>query len=252
MKYGYLRAAAVSPALRVADPAYNAARICEAIGEAENRGVELLVFPELSLSGYTCGDLFLQDALREDCLSALGTVAQATAGRKMLVFVGLPLAVGGKLYNCAAGVADGKVLGFVPKKHIPNYAEFYEARYFAACPGERACVSFGGDAVPVAGDLLFCDGEAAVACEICEDLWAAGSPSEALCRAGATVVVNLSASDETVGKREYRRTLVSAQSGKNVCAYVYCDAGTTKGSDTLPSSYLTTILTRLKSSSCPT
>ena len=107
MKYGYLRAAAVSPALRVADPAYNAARICEAIGEAENRGVELLVFPELSLSGYTCGDLFLQDALREGCLSALGTVAQATAGRKMLVFVGLPLAVGGKLYNCAAGVADG-------------------------------------------------------------------------------------------------------------------------------------------------
>ena len=226
MKYGYLRAAAVSPALRVADPAYNAARICEAIGEAENRGVELLVFPELSLSGYTCGDLFLQDALLEGCLSALGTVAQATAGRKMLVFVGLPLAVGGKLYNCAAGVADGKVLGFVPKKHIPNYAEFYEARYFAACPGERACVSFGGDAVPVAGDLLFCDGEAAVACEICEDLWAAGSPSEALCRAGATVVVNLSASDETVGKREYRKTLVSAQSGKNVCAYVYCDAGT--------------------------
>lgn len=225
MKYGYLRAAAVSPAVKVADPAYNAARICEAIEEADGRGTELLVFPELSLSGYTCGDLFLQDVLLEGCLSALLQVAEATKGKRMLVFVGLPVAAGGKLYNCAAGVADGKVLGLVPKKYIPNYAEFYEARYFAACPEEGVSVSVGGDVVPVAGDLLFCAGEAAVACEICEDLWAAGSPSEARCRAGAAVVVNLSASDETVGKLEYRRTLVSAQSAKNVCAYIYCDAG---------------------------
>ena len=224
MKYKFLRAAAVSPALKVADPAYNAARICEAIEAQAKEGTELLVFPELSLSGYTCGDLFLQDALLEGCRRALGAVARATAGKKMLVFVGLPAAVGGKLFNCAAGISDGAVLGLVPKTHLPDYAEFYEGRYFASAPVSGVFLTEGGE-VPVSDEILFCDGEIAVACEICEDLWAGDAPSRRHAAAGASVIVNLSASDETVGKREYRRTLVGAQSGKNVCAYVYCDAG---------------------------
>ena len=134
MKYGFLRAAAVSPALKVADPAYNAARIAEAIAAHAQKGTELLVFPELSLSGYTCGDLFLQKQLTDGCVAGLLAVAAATEGKKMLVFVGLPVVSGGKLYNCAAAVSGGKVLGIVPKTHLPNYAEFYEQRHFAPAP----------------------------------------------------------------------------------------------------------------------
>ena len=121
MKYGFLRAAAASPALRIADPAYNAARIIEVIEAQAGAGTELLVFPELSLSGYTCGDLFLQKTLTDGCLKALLQIAEATAGKKMLVFVGLPVVCEGKLYNCAAGIANGKVEGIVPKTYLPNY-----------------------------------------------------------------------------------------------------------------------------------
>ncbi len=229
MKYGFLRAAAASPALRVADPAYNAARIIEVIAQQAKKGTELLVFPELSLSGYTCGDLFLQKTLTDGCMKALLQVAEATKDKKMLVFVGLPVVCQGKLYNCAAGIAGGKVLGLVPKVHLPNYNEFYEQRHFARGFEEEAYVRLPDGAIaPMSVNFLFSAQnfeELMVACEICEDVWVAGPPSTRHAQAGASVIVNLSASNEVIGKREYRKTLLAAQSGRNVCAYVYADAG---------------------------
>ncbi len=231
MKHQFIKVAAASPALKVADPAYNAQKIIEVIEAQAEKGTEILVFPELSLSGYTCGDLFLQQTLLEGCLSALKRVAEATKGKIMLVFVGLPLAHDGKLYNCAAALSDGEVKGFVPKTHIPNYNEFYEARYFSPAPEGASWHRLGSeedDGAYLSAELVFRDEahpEIAVGCEICEDLWAPEPPSVRLAAKGAAIIVNLSASDETVGKREYRHKLLAAQSGKNVCAYVYCDAG---------------------------
>ena len=231
MKHQFVKVAAVSPELRVADPAFNAKKIVEVIEEQSAKGTELLVFPELCLSGYTCGDLFLQQTLLDGCLTALKTVAKATTGLKMLVFVGLPLSAQGKLYNCAAALSDGNILGFVPKTYIPNYNEFYEARYFSPAPEGVLWLPLGGeedDGVTFSTELVFRDEnhpEIAVGCEICEDLWAPESPSVRLAKSGASIIVNLSASNETVGKREYRKTLLAAQSGKNLCAYVYADAG---------------------------
>ncbi len=231
MKHQFVKVAAASPELRVGDPAFNAKKIIEIIEEQSAKGTELLVFPELCIPGYTCGDLFLQQTLLDGCLAALKKIAKATTGLKMLVFVGLPLSVDGKLYNCAAGLSDGKILGFVPKTYIPNYNEFYEVRYFSPAPEGGSWLPFGGeenDGAAFSAELLFRDEnhpEIAVGCEICEDLWAPASPSVRLAQRGAAIVVNLSASNETVGKREYRKTLIAAQSGKNLCAYVYADAG---------------------------
>lgn len=229
MKHGFVKVAAASPKLRVADPHYNAQKIIEVVEEQAEQGTEILVFPELCLSGYTCGDLFLQKTLTDGCLEALQKIAEATEGKTMLVFVGLPVVIGNRLYNCAAGAANGKVIGMVPKVYLPNYGEFYEARYFAkGFSNDCAIVRLpDGGVVSVSANALFYDQKngVCVACEICEDLWAADSPSVKHTRTGADIIVNLSASDETAGKREYRKTLVSAQSGKCVCGYVYCDAG---------------------------
>ena len=228
MKHQFVRAAAASPELRVADPAYNAKIIIEIIKAQAKRGTEILAFPELSLCGYTCGDLLLNKTLTDGCLAALKRVAEATAGIKMLVFAGVPVVWQNKLYNCAAGISNGKVLGFVPKTHLPNYGEFYERRYFAEGFEEEGYVPlWEKEFAPISSNFLFEqeNGGVSVACEICEDLWAADSPSVRHVKTGAEIIVNLSASSETVGKREYRHTLVSAQSGKNVCGYIYCDAG---------------------------
>ncbi len=231
MKEQFLKVAAVSPALRVADPAFNAGKIIETIEAQHERGTELLVFPELSISGYTCGDLFLQQALLDGCLKALKQIATATEKRKMLVFVGLPLLHQGKLYNCAAALSDGKVLGIIPKTYLPNYGEFYEARYFSSAPAEGCWHALDRNddyGAYFSAELIFRDEnypDIAVGCEICEDLWVPASPSVRLAAKGATVIVNLSASNETIGKREYRKTLLSAQSGKNLCGYVYSSAG---------------------------
>ncbi len=239
MKHLFLKAAAVSPEIRVADPAYNAAKIIEFIEAHNKKGTELLVFPELCISGYTCGDLFLQSTLLEGCFSALKEIAKATKGKKMLVFVGLPLIHRGKLYNCAAAISNGSVKGFVPKTNIPNYNEFYEARYFSPAPEGSSWVPLAEngaeeeDGAYFSAELIFRDRshpEVAVGCEICEDLWAPDSPSTRLAAKGAVVIVNLSASDETVGKREYRKSLLSAHSGKNLCAYVYADANGSESS----------------------
>ena len=231
MQHQFLKVAAVSPALRVADPAFNAQKIIEIIEAQSEKGTELLVFPELSISGYTCGDLFLQQTLLDGCLSALKTIAESTKGHTMLVFVGLPLLHQGKLYNCAAALSQGRVQGFIPKTYLPNYNEFYEARYFTSAPAGVCWHAFGGDdenGAYFSAELIFRDEncpEIAVGCEICEDLWVPASPSVELAKSGATVIVNLSASNEIVGKREYRHKLLAAQSGKNICGYIYADAG---------------------------
>ncbi len=227
MKHQFLKAAAVSPDLKVADPAYNAAQIIQTIQAHAEKGTELLVFPELSLSGYTCGDLFFQSALLDGCLAALEEVAAATKDKKMLVYVGLPVAYGDKIYNCAAAISDGKVLSFTAKTYLPNYGEFYEQRHFTSGRGLDGYVSLKDGAASISAHSIVYDKEhnVYVACEICEDIWTASPPSIEHCRHGATVIVNLSASNELVGKRERRHGILSSHSRKNICAYVYCSAG---------------------------
>ena len=228
MIHGFIRACAVSPALRVADCAYNARMTIEAMQRAAKSGVQLAVFPELGLTGYTCGDLFLQQPLQKAAEAALCDILDASHELDLVALVGLPAAVSGKLYNCAAVVCRGQLLGLVPKTHIPNYGEFYERRHFSPAPRVTQSVPFAGQTAPLGTKLLFrCASMPAftLAVEICEDLWAPLPPSTAHALAGATVIANLSASDETVGKADYRRALVSQQSARLLCAYLYADAG---------------------------
>lgn len=228
MKDGFLKAAALSPALRVADCAYNAGQIAEAMQACAGRGIKLAVFPELALTGYTCGDLFFQEALQQAALQGLAQILQASEGLDLIALVGLPVAVNGKLYNCAAVVCGGRLLGLVPKTCLPNYGEFYEKRHFA--PGDKKVrtVTVCGQQVPFGTQLLFqCRQMPAfvLGVELCEDLWSALPPSTFHALAGATVIANLSASDETVGKAEYRRALVANQSARLLCCYLYASAG---------------------------
>ncbi|MDO4293461.1 MAG: NAD(+) synthase [Eubacteriales bacterium] len=228
MKDGFLKVAAATPDIQVADPAWNAASICRVLGECFAAGAKLIVLPELCLTGYTCGDLFLQDCLLEESRRALKTVAERTKGQDALVFVGLPWEKEGKLYNVAAVLQDGAVLGMIPKRNLPNYGEFYELRHFAAGTGEVSYVEVCGQRTPFGGDLLFsCENMRGltVGCELCEDVWVMDPPSTAHARAGATVIVNLSASNETVGKDAYRRSLLEATSARLLCGYVYASAG---------------------------
>ena len=231
MQDGFVKIAAATPDLRVADCAYNASEIIKQAKQAAEKGAHLIVFPELCLTGYTCGDLFLQQTLLSGALSALETVCRETAGLNAAVVVGLPFVHQGKLYNVAAVLCGGRVEGVVPKQFIPNYSEFYEQRHFTSGAG----VPF--QTVRLAGqDTLFAGGEPLVfqcekmpdftfGVEICEDLWVANPPSTRLAQAGATVIVNLSASDEIIGKASYRRDLVRQQSARLLCAYLYADAG---------------------------
>lgn len=225
MKDGFIRTAAATPDIKTADCAYNAQRIIELIDKAAADEVSLLVFPELCITGYTCGDLFLHKVLLDNAAKALLEIAAHSAKYDMTVVVGLPVSYKGKLYNCGAVCKDGKILGLVPKMNIPNYSEFYEARHFASGKGVNAALpQFGG--APM-GNILF---ESSLpgfvlGLEICEDLWVVAPPSNELAAAGATVICNLSASDEVIGKAEYRRQLVKSQSARLICGYIYADAG---------------------------
>ena len=228
MNYGFIKACAVSPSLRVADCAYNAAQTIAAMQKAADDGCQLVVFPELGLTGYTCGDLFLQQPLQKAAQTALEEILTASEALDLVALVGLPVQVDAKLYNCAAVICKGKLLGLVPKSHIPNYGEFYEKRHYSAAPSDVKEILFAGKPVKFGMKLLFqCASmpEFTLAAEICEDLWAPLPPSTAHALAGATVIANLSASDETVGKAEYRRALVGQQSARLLCAYLYADAG---------------------------
>lgn len=228
MRHGFLKTAAVTPKIRVADPADNARAVCECLDECFERKVKLAVLPELCLTAFTCQDLFLQERLLEGAKEALKTVIAHTKGRDTLVFVGLPLEKDGKLYNVAAAIQEGRLLGFVPKRNIPNYAEFYEVRHFAAGSMRAEEVEFDGQKVPFGANLLFsCSNMPGltVGCEICEDVWVADPPSTGLAKAGATVIVNLSASNETVGKDDYRRELLKATSARLIAGYIYASAG---------------------------
>ena len=228
MKDGFLKAAALSPALRVADCAYNAGQIVSALNDCARRGVKLAVLPELALTGYTCGDLFFQQALQQAALAGLGEILRASEGLDLVALVGLPLMVNGKLYNCAAVVCRGRLLGIVPKTCLPNYGEFYEKRHFA--PGSKTVrtVTVCGQETLFGTSLLFACRqmpEFVLGVELCEDLWSVLPPSTFHAMASATVIANLSASDETVGKAEYRRDLVSNQSARLLCGYLYASAG---------------------------
>lgn len=228
MRYGFIKVCAATPKIRVADLPYNTQNIISAIGEGYKEGCDLIVFPELCVTGYTCGDLFQQKALLDGAQASLVKIAESTSGKKLLAFIGAPLSFQGKLFNCAIAISDGKILGVVPKSYLPNYGEFYERRHFSPAALGRGEIFVGDEKYHFSTDIIFKAGnckEFTVSAELCEDLWAPLSPSVAHARAGSNIIVNLSCSDETVGKAEYRRNLVKMQSGKLIAGYVYCDAG---------------------------
>jgi len=230
MKDGFIKVAAATPKIKVADPVYNTEEILKIIDETEKKGASILVFSELTISGYTCGDLFLQQPLLTECKNQLLRIVKATENKSMLVVVGCPIVIKQKLYNCAVVISDGSILGIVPKTHLPNYSEFYELRHFTSGEGLEEDLWFGEEFgyVNVAVNQLFkCKEipELVVACEICEDLWVPLPPSTYHAMAGATVICNPSASVETTTKESYRRSLVSNQSARLLAAYIYADAG---------------------------
>lgn len=228
MKHGFIKVATGTPKVRVADCSYNTQQIISLIQEAEKQKVFVLVLPELCITGYTCGDLFLQETLLIEAKKSLKEIAQATKRMALLTIVGLPFFKENRLYNIAAAVQNGTILGFVPKLNIPNYSEFYEARYFSSGNKMVESVDFFGEQIPFGSQLLFSCKEVqnlVTAIEVCEDLWVSQPPSGAHTMAGAYIIANPSASDETTGKNNYRLELVGGQSARLICAYLYADAG---------------------------
>ena len=228
MKYGYLRCGAASPEVKVADIDFNVNKITELAKKAEKQGVMALVFPELSITGYTCGDLFLQKTLLDGALLGLKKIIENCADISALIVVGLPYVYKNKLYNVAAVIYGGKILGLVPKTYIPNYNEFYEKRYFESAFPETVMTEILGEAVPFGTKLLFSpEGfeEVCIGVEICEDLWSAIPPSSHHALAGANIILNPSAGNEITGKAQYRRELVKNQSARLISGYVYACAG---------------------------
>ncbi len=229
MKYGFIRAAACIPLLKVADTEFNAQRIIEHIEEAEDLGVEIIVFPELSVTSYTCADLFHQQALLDDAVYQLEAIVKSTKGRNIIVCVGAPVRNAGCLYNCGVIIQNDRILGVVPKTYIPGYKEFYEQRWFA--PGiecNRLSVKLCGYDVPFGINLLFQCGNNPSFCfalELCEDLWAPVPPSSFHALEGAALICNLSASNDLTGKHGYRRALIGQQSARCICGYIYASAG---------------------------
>lgn len=228
MRQGFVKAAAATPEVKVADPVFNREQICNGIREAAAKGAKIIVFPELCLSGYTCGDLFLQERLLSECKKQLMEIIDFTKGKDALIFIGLPLEREGKLYNVAAALQDGRVLAFIPKAFIPSYAEFYETRHFTPGNAEAVSFLFNGEEVFFGTNILL-EAEGmeglVVGCEICEDIWMPEAPGISHARTGATVIVNLSASNETVGKDVYREMLVKSTSAKLIAGYIYTSAG---------------------------
>ena len=228
MRHGFIKVAAATPDIRVADVDYNKGQIIKQMDEAAEAGAKIIVFPELCITGYTCSDLFLQDILLNSAKKALVEIAEHTKNLDALVFVGVPIAVGGELYNVAAALNHGNILGFTTKSFLPNYGEFYEMRQFRPGPKKAEKILFGGKEIPFGPQLLFVENQMAnliVSAEICEDVWSPVPPSIEAAREGATVIVNCSASDETIGKASYREALISGQSARMISGYIYANAG---------------------------
>lgn len=229
LKYGFVRVGAAVPEMKVADCRYNTQKIAEIMEKAVKNDVYLTVFPELCITGYTCGDLFQQPLLLNMALKSLKEIADKSSGCKNVFIVGLPLMINQQLYNCAAVVQNGKIRGIVPKRYLPNYNEFYEKRWFSEGRNLTAdFVSICGEDIPCGDDLIFQDEmtpELSFAVEICEDLWMPVPPSSIQAKNGAVILCNLSASNEVIGKNEYRRTLVKSQSGRCIAVYVYTSSG---------------------------
>ncbi len=228
MKDGFVKVAAITPNVKVADVDYNCQEIVKRIQEAAQKDAKVMVFPELSITGYTCQDLFLQDALLEAAKSGLKTIKNYSRNIDGIIFVGLPLDFNGKLYNVAAAISRGKIKGIVPKIYLPNYSEFYEARHFMSGKDIQTTIVIDGEEIPFGTNQIFtCEDMPSlrIAVELCEDLWVPNPPSVNHCLEGANVIVNLSASDQIIGKARYRRNLVNSQSARLVCGYIYTSAG---------------------------
>ena len=229
LKYGFVKTAAATPKIRVADCDYNANQIIACVKEAYQNGASLLVFPELCVTGYTCSDLFLQSTLLKAAEKAVLKIKNETKDLDIVFVVGVPIAVKQSLFNCGVVICKGEILGAVPKVNIPNYSEFYEVRHFTSGKNTVESVSYAGeDDVLISSKQIFrCLGmdDFTIGVEICEDLWVAESPSIRLAQSGAAIICNLSCSDDLIGKAQYRRDLVKMQSAKLCCGYVYCDAG---------------------------
>ena len=228
MKDGFIKVAAATPQIQVANVAYNTEQIRSMIEEAAEEGAKIIVFPELCVTGYTCGDLFTQEILLRQAKNALGRLAAATREKEALIFVGLPFEKDGELYNVAAALHRGKVLGMTTKSFLPNYGEFYEMRQFRQGPSQAGEVLFKGEKIPFGPGLLYQAEDLPsliVSAEICEDVWSPVPPSIQAAREGALIIVNCSASDETIGKAAYRRSLIAGQSARLICGYVYANAG---------------------------
>lgn len=227
MKDGFLRTACATPHIKVADCTYNAEQIVETACEAVSNNASIVVFPELCITGYTCSDLFLQRTLLLSAEKALGDILEKTSKLDAVIIAGLPVRYNSALYNCAAVLCKGRLLGLVPKKNIPNYSEFYELRHFTPC-NEKIDITFCGQNTSINPNVIFaCRSmpEFKLGIEICEDVWTAEPPSGRLALSGATVIANLSASDEVIGKADYRRMLIKSQSARLLCAYLYTSAG---------------------------
>lgn len=230
MKDGFIKVAAGVPVCTVADVAANTREIKRLIAKADGQKINLLCLPELCVTGYTCGDLFFSDALLTAAKNALKDIAEYTVNKYPVIIVGVPLLYSSKLFNCAAVISGGKILGIVPKTYMPNYNEFYEQRQFSSgeLVGKDASLNICGMTAPFGTELVFAHNEMpdyTFGIEICEDLWAAVPPSERLCRGGANIIVNPSASNEVIGKAEYRASLVSLTSARLLCGYIYSSSG---------------------------
>lgn len=228
MKQGFIKVAAVTPKIKVADPEYNAGVICSWMDETEKKRAKIVVFPELCITGYTCQDLFLQNVLLNKSLDALRTTTAYSEGMEGLFYIGLPIVKEQKLYNVAAVIHDGEVLAFIPKTNLPNYSEFYEMRHFSVGNEEPVTIFYDGREVPFGTNILLESTTVEglmIGCELCEDVWVPDTPSTSHACAGATIIVNLSASDETVTKDSYRKSLVQATSARLLAGYIYASAG---------------------------
>ena len=228
MKYGFVKVAAAVPAVKVADVDYNVQQIESIIAQAEGRGVEVIVFPELCITGYTCQDLFKEQLLLDRAESAIITLLDFTRKLDIISIVGLPVIINGLLYNCAAVIQSGQLLGIIPKTYLPNYAEFYEKRWFASAQDLNPAVFyFAGTSVSVSADpkLFVTTYGMKFGVEICEDVWAPIPPSNNLALSGADIIFNLSASNELIGKHAYLKSLLAQQSARTISGYVYASSG---------------------------